>query len=120
MTDVAAPVSLADAQVMPRRLTMQILHAAQVAQPASIRGVVTAKGGQPVALHLDQEVAPEGETLWAGLWSNPQAPAVPAAAELVVDRMTLVVSLNTKGVLEMRGWRLRDGEAVEVALSIHD
>ncbi|TJY62335.1 hypothetical protein E4T66_06390 [Sinimarinibacterium sp. CAU 1509] len=108
------------ALVVPRRLAMQILHAAQVAQPQSIRGVVAASGGIPSALHLDSEMGAEGESTWAQLWSHPQAPAIPQASELMSDQLSLVVSLNTKGVLEMRAWQLCDGVAHERILKIGD
>ncbi|HEX4896012.1 MAG TPA: hypothetical protein VFV11_06760 [Solimonas sp.] len=106
--------------VMPRPLAIRILHAAQVAQPASIRGVVGARGAEPVSFHAGREVPPPGETLWARLWSHPEAEAVPSASELTPDGLSLVVSLNIKGVLEMRAWRLQGGDAQEQVLKIKD
>jgi hypothetical protein len=106
--------------VMPRNLAIRILHLAQIAQPEAIRGVVGARDGEPTSFHLDRETAPEGEALWANLWSNPQAAAVPTAAELHEARLSLLVSLNTKGVLEMRAWRLANGAVQEQVLKIRD
>lgn len=106
--------------VIPRRLAIQILHAAQVAQPASIRGMVVARAGVPSLLRLEGEVASQGELLWARLWSHPQAPAVPAAEQLDAALPNLLVSLNTKGVLEMRAWRLVEGRPWEQVLKIRD
>lgn len=108
------------ALVMPRRLAMQILHAAQIAQPDSIRGVVAASSGVPSTLHLGAAALTDEESAWAQLWSHPQAPAIPQASELVADQLCLVVSLNTKGVLEMRAWQLSDGAARERILKIGD
>lgn len=106
--------------VMPRPLAIRILHAAQIAQPEAIRGVVGARGAGPVSFHVAQDLPPAGETLWARLWSHPAAEAVPAVNELVPGGLSLVVSLNTKGVLEMRAWRLQAGAAQEQVLKIED
>jgi [CysO sulfur-carrier protein]-S-L-cysteine hydrolase len=106
--------------VIPRRLAIHILHAAQVAQPASIRGMVTARDGMPDGFRAEGESLGQGEAIWAKLWSYPQAEAVPDAAELDAAVPNLVVSLNTKGVLEMRAWCLVDNHAREQALKIRD
>ncbi len=106
--------------VMPRSLAITILHAAQVAQPDAIRGVVGARGGEPRSLHLNREQPAGSDTLWADLWSHPQAAAVPQATELREGGISLLVSLNTKGVLEMRAWQLRDGQPQERVLKIRD
>lgn len=114
MTELLPPL------VMPRSLAIRILHLAQIAQPAAIRGVVGARGGEPASFHPDREIAAAGETVWAELWSHPLAPAVPDASELHDGRLSLVVSLNTKGVLEMRAWRLVGRAACEQVLTIRD
>lgn len=105
--------------VMPRSLAIRILHEAQIAQPESIRGQVWAREAQPAGFVLG-ETLPEGRAHWAGLWSQPLAPAVPTAQELREGELSLVVSLNTKGVLEMRAWRLRQGVPQEQVLKIRD
>ena len=45
---------------------------------------------------------------------------VPGANELHEARLSLVVSLNTKGVLEMRAWTLAAGAPHERVLTIRD
>lgn len=104
---------------MPRRLAIVILHEAQVAQPQAIHGWVEAANGEPHRFVLGDSV-PEAPSVWARLWSHPQAPAVPDASQLDADGLSLVVSLNTKGVLEMRAWELRDGRPAERVLKIRD
>jgi hypothetical protein len=109
--------------VMPRRLAIQILHEAQIAQPGSIDGVVGARGDEPCSFLRSVQadfIEARGETLWARLWSNPTAPAVPSAHQLAGDGLFLVVSLNTKGVLEMRAWELREGAPFERVLKVRD
>lgn len=110
----------AEVLVMPRGLAIRILHEAQIAQPASIRGVVGARDGEPCRFHLGRDTVGSGESLWANLWSHPEAPAVPSASELRDGQLSLVVSLNIKGVLEMRAWRLQAGAPHEEVLKIRD
>ncbi|MDP9140771.1 MAG: hypothetical protein M3O62_08285 [Pseudomonadota bacterium] len=106
--------------IIPRRLAIQILHEAQIAQPEAIRGVVCARTDEPSAFRQGEAQARTGESLWAVLWSHPLAPAVPSADQLDADQLSLVVSLNTKGVLEMRAWRLREGAPQEQVLKIRE
>ena len=107
---------------MPRTLAIRILHEAQIAQPESICGLVGARGDEPASFlrSVDADFGARGETLWARLWSNPTSPAVPTADQLAGGGLYLVVSLNTKGVLEMRAWELRGGEPFERVLKVRD
>ncbi len=63
-----------------------------------------------------------GEELFGIFHSHPHSPAVPSDRDLheagYPDALYLIASLSTKGVLELRGYRLRDGRAEEVALEI--
>lgn len=105
--------------VMPRRLAIVILHEAQVAQPESIRGWVESIDGQPSRFVFGDE--PDSpDSVWANLWSHPVAPAIPQASDLRDGRLSLLVSLNTKGVLEMRAWELIEGTPKERVLKIRD
>ena len=108
--------------VIPRRLAIQILHEAQIAQPESICGVVGALGDLPATFLRagGEQMAASGQRLWARLWSNPTAPAVPTADQLSGGGLYLVVSLDTKGVLEMRAWELRGGAPYERVLKVQD
>jgi [CysO sulfur-carrier protein]-S-L-cysteine hydrolase len=108
--------------IVPRTLAIQILHEAQIAQPEAICGLVGARQGEPKSFVRgnDADVIARGETVWARLWSNPTAPAVPDAKELAGGGLFLVVSLNTKGVLEMRAWQLREGAPYERILKIRE
>lgn len=108
--------------ILPRRLAIQILHEAQIAQPESICGVVGARNGQPQSfLRAGAEALDaRGEALWARLWSNPAAPAIPDAQDLQAGGLHLVVSLDTKGVLELRAWELRDGTPHERVIKARD
>jgi len=63
-----------------------------------------------------------GEVLYAIYHSHPHAPAAPSAIDLqqaaYPEALYLIVSLYTKGVLEMRGYRLRESEVERVELEL--
>ncbi len=128
---------------LPRALVNQILHHAQSSPELEVCGLIGAKGGIPHSCHpvanvatvpqtrfqLDpagqieamRQIRESGEELFAIFHSHPAAPAEPSPADLAEaaypDALYLVVSLNTKGVLEMRGFRIsRDKSAVEIPL----
>lgn len=101
--------------VLPRRLAIQILHAAQLAAPDSCRGWVTAGSLQ----YRDGEPRP-GEASYAHCLSKPTSAAEPQLTELSGNGLHLVISLNTKGVLEMRGWVLSADGLREQPLAIVD
>ncbi|MGB0955638.1 MAG: hypothetical protein ACPGZP_06505 [Panacagrimonas sp.] len=104
--------------MIPRRLAIHILHAAQSAKPQSIAGEIAQRNGTPAAFILDGQALPEGHAHWADLRSEPNRQAVPSADELTPDRRLILVSLDTKGVLQMRGWELHQGQPQERVLKI--
>ncbi|CAK0740186.1 (CysO sulfur-carrier protein)-S-L-cysteine hydrolase [Gammaproteobacteria bacterium] len=61
------------------------------------------------------------ETLYAIYHSHPQSPAFPSLIDITEmaysEALYLIVSLETAGVLELRGFRLQDGGVTEVALT---
>ncbi|WJW75939.1 M67 family metallopeptidase [Thiohalobacter sp. IOR34] len=63
-----------------------------------------------------------GESLFAIYHSHPHAPAEPSATDLqeaaYPEALYLIISLNTEGVLEMRGYRLGDGHVRPVELEV--
>ena len=64
----------------------------------------------------------QGEELFAIYHSHPSAPAQPTNTDLKMaaypDALYLIISLNTKGILEMRGFKITRKIATEVALSL--
>lgn len=132
--------------ILPRRVAIRILGDAQTAQPRRIAGLVGADGDGPIAFFAMRNAAPQPETvirysgdelaqaraalqgrglaLWAYVTSHPATAAVPVATDFIEspfpDAVHLVVSLSTKGVLEMRAWQHRNGQLRERVLKIRD
>lgn len=132
--------------ILPRRVAIRILGEAQTAQPRRIAGVVGADLDGPLSFFTMRNAAnqPEasivlsgdeianaraavqgrGQQVWAYVTSHPLAAAVPVTQDFrdspYPNAVHLVVSLSTKGVLEMRAWQLRESEPRERILKIRD
>jgi proteasome lid subunit RPN8/RPN11 len=130
--------------ILPRHLVNHILHQAQISPHAEVCGLITAKQGRaqrciPVANVSDQPqrlfaMDPKGqidalrsmreqnEELFGIYHSHPHSPAEPSATDLdqagYPEALYVIVSLNTKGVLEMRAFRLKGDKPEQVQLEI--
>ena len=128
---------------LPRTLVNAMLHHAQLSPASEVCGLVGARDGVPSSCYQVANVASEpahlflmdprgqidamramrerGESLFAIYHSHPDTPPVPSETDLkeagYPDALCLIISLDTKGVLEMRGWRLAP-RLEEVALEI--
>jgi proteasome lid subunit RPN8/RPN11 len=129
---------------LPISLVNKILTHAQQTPESEVCGLIAARGGVPDAVYPIANVAegPErlfsmdpaaqidairrmregGEELFAIYHSHPHAPAKPSPRDLeeaaYPQVLYLIISLNTKGVLEMQGFRLHDGEVDQVDLEV--
>ncbi len=128
---------------IPRALVNQILHHAQATPELEVCGLIGAKSKIPVSWYpvanasptpqvrfqLDpkgqidamRQIRERGEELLAVVHSHPTTPAEPSPVDLAeaayLDALYWVISLNTKGVLEMRGfWIAQDKSVEEVTL----
>jgi len=134
------------AVTLPRNLVNKILAHAQHSPEDEVCGLIGSMDGHAVDIYPVQNVAEDthklfqmdpkqqidamralreqGHELFAIYHSHPDAPAAPSAADLeqagYPDALYLIISLNTTGVLEMRGFHLRDGRASEVELELHE
>lgn len=130
--------------ILPRPIVNRILHQAQASPEEEVCGLIAARNGRPsdcyrvsnisqrperlFAMDPQQQIAAlrkirqQGKELYGIYHSHPHSPAVPSAADLeqagYPEALYLIVSLNTRGVLEMRGYRLMDSGAEEVQLEI--
>lgn len=129
---------------LPRTLANQILTQAQQHPETEACGLVSARDGvashiYPITniaedkqRHFELDPAQQikamktmreaNEELFAIYHSHPHAPAEPSASDIqqssYPDALYLIISLDTKGVLEMRGFYLRDGTVEGVELVI--
>jgi len=121
-----------------RKITTQLLHYAQLSPEAEICGLIGSQNGLPCTCYpisnradlpaqrflLDAaeqiaamvKIREAGEELFAIYHSHPKAPAEPSPTDMGLvtypNALYLIISLNTKGVLEMRGFKM-DGQAPE-------
>jgi proteasome lid subunit RPN8/RPN11 len=127
-----------------RKLANQLLHIAQISPDLEICGLIGSKNGLPsscypvknVAKHPEQRfqldagqqisamvtMRNQGEELFAIYHSHPTAPATPSLTDLeqtaYPEALKLIISLNTKGILEIRGFRIHNEAAKEIALTL--
>jgi len=63
------------------------------------------------------------EQLFAIYHSHPTAPAIPSKTDLdqagYPDALYLIISLNVKGIMEIRGYQLQNEQFIEVALRLN-
>ncbi|MGZ4956775.1 MAG: Mov34/MPN/PAD-1 family protein [Methylobacter sp.] len=131
---------------IPRKITNKLLHFAQISPDLEICGLIGSKNGLPSTCYpikntaeqpqqrfqLDAgqqisamaEMRDQGEELFAIYHSHPTAPATPSAIDLKLasypEALYLIISLNTKGVLEMRGFKIDSKSVQEIVLSLSE
>lgn len=140
MNNPVIPPSL----TLPRTLVQRLFHHAQGSPDTEICGLISESSAGELQAHRIPNVAAEparrfsmdeaalaramreireaDEQLFAIYHSHPSGPAVPSATDLTEagypQAWQLIISLNTKGVLELRAWHLVEGEAAEARLRI--
>ena len=138
-------MNLSEIQI-PRKLTNQLLHLAQNSPNTEICGLIGSKNGKPKSCYPVANIAEQpqnrflldpkqqisvmktmreiGEDLFAVFHSHPSAPAEPSSLDLEQaaydEALYLIISLNTKGVLEMRGFRIDRKKANEIVLTLSE
>jgi len=131
---------------IPRKLANQLLHLAQLSPDLEICGLVSSQNGVPCHCYPVVNVAEQpaqrflldaaaqiaalkamrdrGEELFAIYHSHPTAPAIPSSTDLELaaypDALYLIISLNTKGILEMRGFHINQQTAREIPLTLSE
>jgi [CysO sulfur-carrier protein]-S-L-cysteine hydrolase len=131
---------------IPRKLTNQLLHLAQISPEFEICGLIGSKNGLPThcypikntaevprqrfLLDAGQQISAMakmrelGEELFAIYHSHPTSPALPSSHDLELaaypEALYLIISLNTKGILEMRGFKIYQKNATEIPLIMND
>ncbi len=138
---------MTEAILIPRKITLQLLHWAQQTPDHEICGLLGGQNGLPTScypvenaaanpsrhflLNAAEQVAAmktmreRDEVLFAIYHSHPHAPATPSPADLKQavyrEALYLIISLNTQGLLEMRGFKIspRSYEEIPLLLAEH-
>ncbi|MDE2090650.1 MAG: hypothetical protein KGJ08_01955 [Gammaproteobacteria bacterium] len=126
-----APISL------PRTLVNQLLHAAQLNSSQVHWGIISGHNGNPEHCHalngnklpalqavntLREALTLNREQVWALYCSTSGEIQVPSPGELARIRIPrfLCTSLGTKGVLQLRSWRVDDTNLRELGITISE
>lgn len=122
--------------VLPRKLVNQVLTHAQQNEHTEACGLISTSDGNPAHYYAVKNIAadpsthfemePEqqiaamkrmrehGEDLLAIVHSHPESPPLPSATDMqeagYPHAYYIIVSLNTRGVLEMRGYKIANGD----------
>ena len=129
---------------LPRQLVNLILEHVQGSPAAEVCGLIAAGDDDalscyPIANRAEdsahryrmdpqqqvdamRQMRERNQQLFAIYHSHPTSKAAPSAIDIAdadyPEALYLIVSLNIRGVLEMRGFRIRDGRSIEIALSL--
>lgn len=129
---------------LPRTLVNQLLQHAQRSDNTEICGFISSLDGAPKRIYpipniampaaRQFEMAPkeqidalrqireQGEELFAIYHSHPASSAVPSQQDIdeysYPEALSLIISLNTKGVLEMRGYKMERDSAIELSVEL--
>lgn len=129
-----------------RKITNQLLHRAQISLTQEICGLVGGHDNIPTSCYPIDNIAEQPEQrfllepkqqitalatmrerkeeLFAIYHSHPTTPAIPSAIDIemaaYLDVLYLIISLNTKGVLELRGFRLTQTPPKEIKLILSE
>lgn len=130
---------------IPRQVAITLLHHAQQSPEKEVCGLIAATEGEPSRVIPMRNVAGSDakhrfemderelidvmkglrqnkETLFATWHSHPDAAPELSRTDLerlgYDDALHLVISMQTRGVLQMQGWRIDEGEARAVEIGI--
>lgn len=127
---------------VPRKIASQLLHYAQRTPEMEICGLISSKNGVPQTCYpisnIEQEpqthfllnsheqivamkqMRENGEDLFAIYHSHPTSPACPSALDLEManyeNTLYFIVSLNTRGILELRAFKIENKNALEIPI----
>jgi proteasome lid subunit RPN8/RPN11 len=130
---------------IPRKIVQNLLHHAQQTPEQEVCGLISSKNdiayrsypiqntsanpGQFFDLDAQQQIQTmasmraNNEQLFAIYHSHPTAPAAPSTTDLeqanYPEALYIIISLNIKGVLELRGYQIADAQFIEVPLRLN-
>ena len=127
---------------LPRPLVVKLLTLAQSASDGIARGIVGARDGEPDRIETVNagsenlfdfpqaelheavgKLSADGRLLYAAFESRAST-VTPTKDDLerlgMAGLLYLMISLGTRGVLEMQGWRLENGDPVAIHVGIRE
>ncbi|MEQ1638660.1 MAG: peptide chain release factor N(5)-glutamine methyltransferase [Methylococcales bacterium] len=145
-TDTHDMLSTPQEITIPRKLMQQLLHAAQETPEVEVCGLISAINHIPTLCYPIKNIATQpqarfqmdakqqiatfthmreqGETLFGIYHSHPAGPATPSKTDVQLtaypEALHFIISLDTKGVLELRCFKITNALIQEIALNITD
>lgn len=131
---------------LPRPVAIELLQHAQSSPEQEVCGLVFARNGAPTRSMRITNVAgspdrlfdmderelidamktmrERGETLFAIYHSHPQSAPAPSVTDMqragYPEALHLIISMETRGVLQMRGWRLDSDTPCAVEVGVQE
>lgn len=138
MTDKNSEIAI------PKKIVQELLHHAQQTPEQEVCGLISSQDNVPCQsypinntannpgrfFNLDAsqqiqamtQMRENNEQLFAIYHSHPTAPAVPSTTDMdqanYPEALYIIISLNTKGVLELRAYRIAEAQFFEVPLCL--
>ncbi len=129
---------------IPKKIVQNLLHHAQQTPEREICGLISSQNETPYRSYPIKNTADNpksffnmdaqqhiqamakmranDEQLFAIYHSHPSAPAIPSSTDIeqanYPDALYIIISLNTKGILELRGYHIKDAQYIEVPLCL--
>ncbi|MCF7969593.1 MAG: M67 family metallopeptidase [Methylococcaceae bacterium] len=129
---------------IPRKIVQNLLHHAQQTPDQEVCGLVSSLDNMPYRSYPIKNTSPKpskfftldaqqqiqamakmrdnNEQLFAIYHSHPTAPAIPSNTDLTQanypEALYLIISLNIKGILEIRGYLIDKCQFIEVSLNL--
>ena len=137
-------IRVMDTIKLPRNIVNSILQHAQSEEKLEVCGLISEKNGQPHKVYpvlniaddpqhlfkmdgkqqIDamREMRGNDESLYAIYHSHPSSSAYPSITDIeesqYPDAIYIIVSLDTKGVLDLRAFKLHEGEVISLAVTL--
>ncbi|MGH8400918.1 MAG: hypothetical protein ACRESU_07435 [Gammaproteobacteria bacterium] len=121
---------------LPRPLVNQLLHIAQTAPAGTSWGIIGARDTMPTHCYplelldvtaiaaVQRKLESRNEIIFAWYRVDSSGIKAPAVSELEVAGVSapllLGISLGTKGVLQLRGWRIEGQQLAELGIRISE
>ena len=136
---------MSETVALPRSLAIQLMQEAQKSSEEEVCGLIghaddawrvypvaNAAAERSRAFEMDaaglvaaqRAMRQAGQSLWGIYHSHPHSAATPSAADLAEtgypEAVQIIISLDVRGVLQLRAWRVEGEAARELRLEVRD